>query len=89
MDCEEPLFGFSVVKMEPDRGSFDGLVCASILPSLKKHWREEIELAVDAVRFEAHRRRTRDQMDRWIRHLWYKAGAIRTKRCTGPTVTRD
>jgi hypothetical protein len=36
-----------------------------------------------------HRRRDRDQMDRWIRHLWYKAGAIRAKRCEGPTVTRD
>lgn len=56
---------------------------------LQHRWREEIELAVDAVKLEAHRRRTRDQMDRRIRHLWYKAGAIRTNRCEGPTVTRD
>ena len=85
----KPLFASQAMGMERDtRPSMDGLT-AIMKSRLQQRWREEIEQAVDAVTFQAHRPRTRDQMDRWIRHLWYKAGAIRAKRCEGPTVTRD
>ena len=85
----KPLLASQAMGMERDtRPSMDGLVAVK-RARLQQRWREEIELAVDAIKFKANRRRDRDQMDRWIRHLWYKAGAIRAKRCEGPTVTRD
>ena len=69
----------SVIKMESKRGPWDGLVCASILPSLKRHWAEEIERAVDRVKLGLYGQRTRDQTDRWIRHLWYRSEAMIAK----------
>ena len=55
----------------------------------EQRWKEEIERAVDKVKFRICGQGTRDQTDKWMRHLWYKAAAIRSKRCMGPTVTRD
>jgi hypothetical protein len=55
----------------------------------EQRWKEEIERAVDKVKFGIYGQRTRDQTDKWLRHLWYKAGAIRSKQRVGPTVTRD
>ena len=74
--------------MEPDRGSFDGLVCASILPSLKKHWKEEIEHAIDKIKLGQPGQRKRTDVDRWFRRMWY-ISLWRMRNVKGPSVTRD
>jgi len=74
--------------MEPDRGSFDGLVCASILPSLKKHWKEEIEHAIDKIKLGQPGQRKRTDVDRWFRRMWY-ISLWRMRNVKGPNVTRD
>ena len=74
--------------MGQDRGSFDGLVCASILPSLKKHWKEEIEHEIDKIKLGQPGQRKRTDVDRWFRRMWY-ISLWRMRNVKGPKITRD
>ena len=48
-------------------------------PALRGRWCHEIEHAVDKIKLGlgAPGQRSRDQIDRWMRHLWYKAAVLR------------
>ncbi len=80
---------FSVIKMNLTAILGNDALAKDMASRLEREWKKEVERAVDKVKFGIHGQRTRDQMDKWIRHLWYKAGAIRNKQCVGPTITKD
>ena len=48
-------------------------------PALRGRWCHEIEHAVDKIKLGLgdSGQRSRDQIDRWMRHLWYKAAVLR------------
>ncbi len=48
-------------------------------PALRERWRHDIEHAVDKIKLGLgdSGQRSRDQIDRWMRHLWYKAAVLR------------
>ena len=56
---------------------------------MRYKWEAEIEKAVDKVKLGTIPSKRRTKADKWLRHLWHKSGAIRKKRCEGPTITRD
>ena len=68
-------------------GKFNRDVQLALL--MRHKWEAEIEKAVDKVKLGLVPGERRCKTNRRLRHLWYKSGAIRKKRCEGPTITRD
>jgi hypothetical protein len=67
----------------------DDVLTQRMIRRLEQDSKKEIERAIDKIKFGIPGQRTRDQKDKWIRHLWYRAAAIRCRDRVGPTVTED
>jgi hypothetical protein len=78
-----------VINMNNESKVSKDALATMMVSVLQEKWRQEIEHAVNKVKLGISGQRTRTQMDRWLRHLWYRDEALSKRRPGGPRIIRE